>query len=64
MWVRFSANFDFKPKSTVTIAYKAGDVVNVPRTHADAAIAHGAAEKTASPKGAPKGDDDDGLPNG
>ena len=48
-WVRFTADFDFKPRPTVTIAYLAGDVRNVTRSCAAAAIASGKAERTVRP---------------
>ena len=38
-WVRFIADFDWKPMSTVTIAYRAGQESNVTRACADAAAA-------------------------
>lgn len=55
MWVRFTASFDYKPKRSVTLAYRAGDTVNVVRECAEAAIKAGAAvemrkaSKTADP---------------
>lgn len=44
MWVRFTDNFDWKPKSTVTVAYRKGNELNVTRECADKAIALGKAE--------------------
>ena len=44
MWVRFKAPFDFKPKRSVTLSFKAGDTVNVTKSCGEAAIAVGAAE--------------------
>jgi hypothetical protein len=41
--VRFTEDFDYKPKSQVTIAYKAGTEKTVRRECADAAIAAGKA---------------------
>jgi hypothetical protein len=38
MWVRFIAPFDYKPKRSVTLAYKTGDIVNVTRACGEAAI--------------------------
>jgi hypothetical protein len=38
MWVRFTADFDYRPNAMTTIAYKAGMVLNVPRAAGDAAI--------------------------
>lgn len=43
MWVRFTADFDFKPKPQVTIAYRTGDEKNVTRDCADKAVAAGKA---------------------
>ncbi len=43
MWVRFTAPFDWKPKRAVTLAYSAGDTVNVTRACGEAAIKAGAA---------------------
>ena len=51
MWVKFTKDFDFKPKPTVTKAYKAGMVENVTQACAEQAIALGKAEKTARPAG-------------
>jgi hypothetical protein len=48
-WVRFLADFDFKPKPPVTLAFKAGVVRNVTRACAAAAIAAGRAEPTERP---------------
>ena len=36
--VRFTADFDFSPKTNVIVAYKAGMEVSVPDPHAEAAI--------------------------
>lgn len=41
--VRFTKDFDYKPKSQVTIGYKAGTEMTVRRECADAAIAAGKA---------------------
>ncbi|RVL76019.1 hypothetical protein CN135_23610 [Sinorhizobium meliloti] len=49
MWVRFLADFDWKPRPPVTIALKAGDVKNVTRACAAAAVALGKAERTERP---------------
>ncbi|TPM55425.1 hypothetical protein FJ959_18240 [Mesorhizobium sp. B2-2-4] len=38
MWIRFTADFDWKPSAQSTIAYKAGTVLNVPRACAEAAL--------------------------
>lgn len=55
MWVRFTSDFDFKPKRNVTMSYKIGNTVNVVKDCAEAAIKAGAAvemkktSKTADP---------------
>jgi len=49
-WVRFTADFDFKPMPTVTQAYRAGQVVLVTTPCAEAAIAKGKAVKASNPK--------------
>lgn len=55
MWIRFVAPFEWKPKRSVTLAYKTGDTANVVRDCAEAAIKAGAAvelrktSKTADP---------------
>lgn len=41
--VRFTADFDFKPKPSVTVAFKAGDQKLVTTPCADAAVAAGKA---------------------
>lgn len=48
-WVRFTADFDFKPKPPVTLAFKAGAVRYVTRACAAAAIAVGKALPTERP---------------
>jgi hypothetical protein len=40
-WVRFLADMDWKPRPSVTIAFKAGDTKNVPRAAAGAAVLAG-----------------------
>lgn len=45
-WVRFIQDFDFHPKTGVTIAYKRGAVLFVNTPCAEQAIAKGRAEKT------------------
>jgi hypothetical protein len=50
MWVRFLADFDWKPKPAVTVGYATGHIANVTRTCAAKAIAAGKAEKTEAPK--------------
>jgi len=39
MWVKFADDFDWKPKPSVTIAYRAGMILNVPIAAARAAVA-------------------------
>jgi hypothetical protein len=43
-WVRFTGDFDFKPKSSVTIAYRRGEEKMVTTPCAAAAVAAGKAE--------------------
>jgi hypothetical protein len=43
MWVKFTAPFEYKPKSSMTLVYKAGDVANVVKECGEAAIAAKAA---------------------
>ena len=50
MWVRFTADFDWKPKPQVTIAYLAGQERNVTRDCAAKAIKAGKAEKVSDGK--------------
>lgn len=64
VWVKFNRDFDWKPKSQVTIAYRAGSQQNVPRAAADAAVAKGAGtivEKAPARKAAAKSKEDDGA---
>jgi hypothetical protein len=42
-WVRFKRNYDWKPTSQTTIAYKAGMEVNVKAACAEMAVNAGAA---------------------
>ncbi len=42
-WVRFTRDFDWKPKPAVTVAYRAGTTVNVTRACAAQAIERGRA---------------------
>lgn len=44
MWVKFKAPFDWKPKRSVTLAYRAGDIVSVTKACGEAAIALCAAD--------------------
>ncbi|RVI58533.1 hypothetical protein CN189_26165 [Sinorhizobium meliloti] len=48
-WVRFTADFDFKPKPPVTLAFKAGVVRYVTRACAAEAIAASKALPTERP---------------
>lgn len=50
-WVRFTADFDWKPKPTVTMAYKAGDTKLVTTPCARQAKALGRAEPVRKPHG-------------
>lgn len=43
MWVRFTADFDFKPKPQVTLAFLNGQERNVTRDCAEKAVAAGKA---------------------
>jgi hypothetical protein len=45
-WVRFTADFDFKPKAAVTLAFRAGQRKLVTTACAKQAIAVGKAELT------------------
>lgn len=44
-WLRFTGNFDWKPKASVTLGYRVGDVCNVTRGCAEKALAAGKAVK-------------------
>ncbi|WP_189353852.1 hypothetical protein [Mesorhizobium sp. M2A.F.Ca.ET.039.01.1.1] len=50
MWVRFTADFDWKPTSQSIIAYKAGMEQNVTRACAEAALAVEKAVKCSRPR--------------
>lgn len=50
MHVLFSADFDWKPTTNTTIAYKAGWTGNVRRDCGDAAIAAGRATAVKTPR--------------
>lgn len=50
MWVRFTGDYRWRPKPTLTIAYKVGMVQNVTRACAAAAIEAGKAEKAQAPR--------------
>lgn len=43
MWIKFTDAFSWKPKRSVTMAWKAGDTFNATRECAEAAIAAGKA---------------------
>lgn len=45
VWVRFTADMDWKPKASVTLAYLSGDTANVTRGCAAAALSAGRAVK-------------------
>lgn len=49
-WVRFTADYDFRPKPGVTIAYNGGWVGLVTTPCANEAVAAGKAERTSKPK--------------
>lgn len=49
MWVSFSKDFRWKPKATVTIAYKPGMRLSVTRGCGMAAIRAGAAQRVPTP---------------
>lgn len=53
-WVRFMADFDWKPKPAVTLAFRAGEERLVTTPCAAAAVAAGKAERIHKPKGAGK----------
>jgi len=59
MWVRFTADFDWKPKPQVTLAFLAGQERNVTRDCAEKAVAAGKAVRF---KKAAKSDE--ALPDG
>lgn len=48
-WVRFTADFDFKPMPAVTYGYRAGHVGNVTTPCATAAVAAGKAVRMKKP---------------
>lgn len=52
-WVRFTADFDWKPTPRSVIAYKAGHELSVTKRCADAAVAAGKAEAVPTPSRAP-----------
>lgn len=54
-WVRFTADFDFKPKPAVTIAYRAGMERLVTTGCARLAIERQRAERVRKPKAAGNG---------
>ncbi|KAB2743544.1 hypothetical protein [Brucella anthropi] len=49
-WVRFTADFDWKPMPQVTVAYRKGQCRLVTTPCANAAVAKGVAEKLKTPK--------------
>lgn len=58
-WVLFNADYAWKPKSQVTIAYRAGQRLNVTHDCAEAAIAAGYAVAVKSER--KKAKEDDGV---
>lgn len=50
MWVRFTADFNFRPNAGTTIAYKAGMVQNVTRRCALEATLKGKAVRLKTPR--------------
>lgn len=44
-WVQFTAGFSWKPKPQVTIVFEAGQIANVTRDCAAAAVARGRATR-------------------
>jgi hypothetical protein len=44
-WIHFIECYDWKPRPSVTIAYKSGMTANVTRACADAAVKAGKAER-------------------
>lgn len=54
-WVQFTADFDFRPKPAVTLAFKAGQRRLVTTPCATAAIAAGRAVPITKPKDAKHG---------
>lgn len=53
-WLKFTADFDWRPQIGTVLAYKAGTVALVTTPCADAAKAAGNAEPAAKPKDAPE----------
>lgn len=49
-WIRFTSDFDFRPRPQVTIAYKAGMHLLVTTACADLAVAKGRAVRQGKPK--------------
>lgn len=49
MWIRFTAPFTWKPKRSVTMAWRAGDTFNATKECAEAAIKAGAAVEMRKP---------------
>ncbi|PWK65866.1 hypothetical protein [Aminobacter sp. AP02] len=50
MWLRFTADMDFKPAAGTTIEYKAGMVQNVTRDCADEAVTAGKGVRLNAPR--------------
>jgi len=48
-WMRFSADWDWKPRPSTTVAFRSGDIKFVTRACASRALAAGKAESTERP---------------
>ena len=48
-WLKFTSDYDYKPKQAVTVAYKAGWKGNVPSRCATLAVADGKAIRLKTP---------------
>ena len=62
-WVRFTADHDWKPVPSVTVAFKAGHEKLVTRACASQAIAKGKAEKIKAPQRQARHNGQDGASN-
>lgn len=56
-WIRFTADFDFRPSRRLTLAYRAGMTLLVPTAAAEAAEAAGAGRRVARPNRPRAGDE-------
>lgn len=64
-WVKFTADYDYKPHSQATIGYRAGMVLSVKQDCADKAVASGKAvamEKKSKTTAPVEKTDDDSRP--